>query len=140
MRRIIPVIFILITLSGCTTASGPIFKEVAHTNNESVIYFYRELNMVGGAMTIDVAVNGKLVIVLANDGYYPLLVKAGKKHITVSSGFMDNAINIIVEPNKTYYVRTGGVYKYAGIALELTNDEVAKKEIIDNRLQEKYDE
>mgnify|MGYP000704499458 CR=1 FL=1 len=136
MNKITSIIILMITLSGCATATGPVFKEQATQKDSSVIFLYREMHMVGGAMSVDVTVNNKMVTSLANDGYFPYVVAPGKTNIVVSSGIMSNSINITTEANKQYYVRTGGIYGYQGIAIGLRDADEAKKEIIKNSLKE----
>jgi len=121
-------------LSGCATSSGPVFKEVL-PDKESVVYLYREFAVAGAVFSAYVSVDGKEIIGLSNEAYFPYKTKPGLIRIKATGGIMERNLSLKVESGKDYYVRTGGVMSENDFILLLMRPDIGKAQIKDNRLQ-----
>ena len=138
MKHILVLLLSVLTLVSCVTATGPVFNEMKFNEKDSIVYIYRESSIVGGALSVDLYVNGEYLISLDNDGYYPVRVKPGDFKINAEAGIVSKEITINAHPGRKYYIRTGGLAGYDGELLLINMEtKIGSKQIVDNRLQEK---
>ena len=130
----ITLLSILLLLASCS-ATGPVFKQAPSNENAATVYFYREYAFAGSVFSVDVSVDGKDVISLSNESYFPYQAKPGVLDIKAKGGIMERRLSLKVEPGKHYFVRTGGVAHETNFILWIMKPEAGRVEINNNRLQ-----
>ena len=128
----------IIFLSGC--ASVPMGSKesdaqaktfAAPSPGNAGLYIFRN-SFVGQALTKNVSINGKIIGTSANKVYFYKEVPAAKYAITTQSEFSDNALEIVAETGRLYFIRQYikmGVF-VGGANLELVSEEEGKKEVL----------
>ena len=89
--------------SGCS-ASGPMFREVALQNQDSVVYVYRPSGSFrGSAVGLTIECDGKKLGYLWNKGYLYKLITPGH-HVVSCSTEQKSEVPFEAKPGKAYYI------------------------------------
>lgn len=97
-------ILILLVLVGC--ADGPKFKREKLTEDDAVIYFYRE-SLRGAALSphkIMEANTNRCIATLLPGGYYPYVTKPGEKAFFRNWRDETAKISLKIEANQEYFI------------------------------------
>jgi hypothetical protein len=121
-------------LAGCA-ATGPKMSEVKSTipalsPDQGRIYFYRNLNMLGAAVSADIRLNGDVVGRSQRGAFFYVDRPAGNYEVA-SSTETEKKLTFALDAGETKYVRT-----YVGVGIlvgriipELVNGDDASKEM-----------
>lgn len=122
-------------LTGCASvAMGPQDKDAelktfaAPPADQSGLYIYRD-SWVGQALKKSLIVDGELIGETAKGVYFHRFLAPGKHVISTESEFSDNAITLVTEPGKNYYLRQYirmGMF-VGGANLKLMSEEQAQQ-------------
>ena len=132
--KIAALVLIAAALTGCA-ASGPKYQSMASTlpavgADQGRIYFYRNAAMMGGAVTADIHLDGKVVGESKQGGFFYVDAKPGS-HEARTSTEAENKLSFVLDKGETKYVRTKiqmGLL-VGRVVPELVNEAEAKKEL-----------
>lgn len=102
-------------LQGCSSGPSlvgqPYYRGPAEVSSDSAtIYFFRNKNKTGSAVTQNIAIDGKFVGTLPNGGYFKVKTTAGTRNVVASRGnFLqgelgDGEFKLLLESGKAYFV------------------------------------
>lgn len=115
MKKLLILLFSLAMLAGCSAklAEGPMFQQASMEEPDpamTTVYFYRGSDVYGiqSLETIPVLADGKEIGLLYRGGYFTWKAKAGKYELftDVKGTILDNILEIELEENKTYFIRS----------------------------------
>jgi hypothetical protein len=138
------IVIVLLILNGCSTISGSAFKEIdSFPANKALIYFYRENSLTGAIFGWTIIVNGKEIVSLSNNEYYPYICNPGITKVKGKIGFYSPEIEFNIEGGKTYFVKvvasselgTGISSIQSDFVISLVDNNIGRKEILDNILE-----
>lgn len=136
----IKILLLLIALFGCATAPmAPIDKDTKaklfETSQDAAsLYIYRNENF-GGAISMDISVNGRTVGQTAPKSYFKFDLIPGNYHIE-SKAENVSFLDITLMPGKNYFVWQEvkmGIF-YARSKLLFVSDDEGKKGVLESRL------
>ncbi len=113
---------------GSTDADAQLKTFSAPPADKSGLYIYRD-SFVGQALKKSLTVDGELIGETAKGVYFHRFLAPGKHVISTESEFSDNAITLVTEPGKNYYLRQYirlGVF-VGGANLKLMSEEQAQQ-------------
>jgi hypothetical protein len=139
IMRLMPIL-VLLALGGC--ASVPMEAPTMDTDakaftpvpDKSVLYIFRDTGM-GGAISIPVLVDGKLVGSTAAHVYFRVVVAPGNHELWAKASY-DAKLSIATEPGKIYFIDQSpkmGVF-YAGAGLKQVSEEEGEEDVKDCKL------
>ncbi|MBN2545162.1 MAG: DUF2846 domain-containing protein [Spirochaetes bacterium] len=99
------IFFITLALSCLSTVKveiGDAFKEIRVPKGKALIYLYRP-SMWAGTLHYDIKVNGKKLIALKGNTYYPYVVNPGKYTFTAKTE-VEKSVSINAQAGKKYYL------------------------------------
>ena len=139
--KIVSLLFLTMSLliTGCASVDMATKEESAKakefnspTPGNAGVYIYRN-SFVGKALKKDIWIDGKCIGESAPDVFYHTEVEGGKNHkIDTESEFSPNALEVMFEAGKNYFVRQFikiGVF-VGGAGLEQVSEEQGKKDIV----------
>ncbi len=92
---------------GCSTASGPLFKEVPAKkyNGKAIVYFFRN-SRANRAWTEELRINQGIVLSLPNKGYHLLILDPGSYDFSVYfKSDLRATKQFVLQGDSTYYIR-----------------------------------
>jgi hypothetical protein len=127
--------FAVLVLMAACAATGPLYTEVASAippvpATKGRIYFFRPDTFVGGAVTSDIRLNGKVVGVSERGSFFYVDEEPGNYTVATSTE-TEKQLTFVLERAQTRYVQTSvsiGIL-VGRINPELVAADVAKKEI-----------
>ena len=138
-------VFFALVFSGCASKENLAPKEVSEKaklfnspkENKSGIYIYRD-SIIGSALKKDLFIDDKFIAVSSPNMFFYEEVDGDKEHkFSTESEFSANHLIIKTEKNKLYFIRQYikmGAF-VGGANLEIIEDEVAKKAILDSEME-----
>ncbi len=125
-------------LASCATTSSQVaFHEevIAPNQDDAIVYVYRPASFVGGAVSLPVKLDGKVVAVLKQKAYVVFHAAPGEHEVAVGNvTSLAFAINqAATEKHRTFTATPRGVYflKSKAAITFLVSREEAMKEIVD---------
>jgi hypothetical protein len=124
---------------GCSPKLGGDFVKLDRVpEGRALIYIYRPFGNAGFIYPIDIHANGKLVVSMPHQSYYPYLVGPGEVEFTSRWGLkqVDESVTIHAKPGETYYLKTiiRPVGRTAPAILEVVSLEDGEDEIKECKL------
>ena len=125
--RSIAALFAILVLSACAKATGPTFRPVELSQQESVVYFFRPAAHIGALAGFMLVVDGREIAELKNDGYFPLRTSPGPHVVSIqpkpgafsAKYFPHDPLEVTVLPGREHFVRVSFEMSAPGALLEM---------------------
>lgn len=115
---------------GSSEADAQLKTFAAPPADKSGLYIYRD-SFVGQALKKSVTIDGQVIGETAKGVYFHRYLAPGKHEISTESEFSDNALTLVTEPGKNYYLRQYikmGAF-VGGANLEQISEEQAQRDL-----------
>ncbi len=115
----VAMLFLSVGACGTTSSTVPFHEEALQNEADALVYVFRESSMVGGAVSWNVYLDGKVAGVLKQGAYMtfhvapgPHSVRIGDTPPTLVGAIAEAAANnpeaFMVKPGQAYYIRSHG--------------------------------
>ena len=107
-KAVILMSVLAIILSGCATGGNHFTQvEKAESEGDAVVYFYRPKMFTGSGLNLQLLDNDEKISRISNGQFIRYVTKPGKHSFRTDTLAIDKALNINVEANNVYFLRTG---------------------------------